>query len=129
MDFRKIAVKCAKMAEEKKALDVVILDVGKLTPYFDYLVICSGRSTIQVKAISEEIEMSLKKEKIYNLHREGEKFAHWILMDYGGVVVHVFHEEQRNFYNLEKIWGEGIKIKILKTKTDKKGKTSVKKRD
>ncbi len=133
MDSKKLANDCAKSAKKKKALKVLVLDVRKLTPYFDYLVICSGRSTTQVRAISEEIEMSLKKEKKFNLHREGEKFAHWILMDYGGVVVHIFHEEERKFYNLEKIWGEGEKVRIIKTKrettTNTKRKVHVKKRD
>lgn len=129
LDFRKLAIRCANIAKKKKALNVLVFDIRKLTPFVDYLVICSGQSVIQVKAISEAVEMALKKEKISLCHREGIKFAHWILLDYGGVVIHIFHEETRKFYNLDKIWGDGTKVKWERAKVEKKRKGSAKRRN
>jgi ribosome-associated protein len=81
-----------------------VLDLRKITIIADYFVICSGESPIQVKAISEWIEETLRRHGIRPLRIEGAAYAHWVLMDYGSVVVHIFETETRAYYELEKLW-------------------------
>jgi len=88
-------------AEKRKSQDIVILDVRKLTSVADVFIICSGRSNRQVTAIAETIRTELKSHGIQALSVEGIKEGHWVLMDYGHVVIHVFYEPVRQFYNLE----------------------------
>ena len=88
----------------KKAEDVIVLDVGGLTSIADFVIICSGRSNRQVSAIADHIERSLKGQKIKPLSVEGKSDGHWVLMDYGDVIIHVFYEETRQFYDLEGLW-------------------------
>ncbi len=104
METREIFLKVKKAAEEKKAFDLVILDLRGLFPFSDYWIICSGSSLIQTKVIAEEIVRQTKLEKVYPLHVEGEESGEWILIDYGTVMIHVFREEERIFYQLEKLW-------------------------
>jgi len=91
---------------ERKSINPIYLDIGGLTSYADALIICSARSNRQVKAIAEHIERSLKKQKIKALHVEGMKDGHWVLMDYGNVIIHIFYEPERHFYDLEGLWSE-----------------------
>ena len=88
----------------KKALNIVALDVGELTSYADVFIFCSGRSNRQVIAIAERIQTDLKKHKIIPLSVEGTKEGHWVLLDYGHVIIHVFYEPVREFYDLEGLW-------------------------
>ncbi|NPV27183.1 MAG: ribosome silencing factor [Firmicutes bacterium] len=99
-------------AEEKKAQNVVILDLAGISLVADYFVICSGRSRIQVQAIAEHIEKELKAKGVNSLRREGYREARWILLDYGSVVVHIFREEDRSFYNLERLWSDAELIEF-----------------
>ena len=92
--------------EEKKGLDPVTLDLRPITPIADYFVIASGTSLIQVQAIAERVEELLKEHGVKLLHREGRGQARWVLLDYGDVVVHIFQEEARRFYDLERLWGD-----------------------
>ena len=101
---REDAVSAAEAALDKKAQDIVLLEVSQVTTYADYFLICSGRSPIQVKAIVASIEQQLKDRGIRPLHIEGQSEARWILMDYDELIVHVFHEESRGFYDLERLW-------------------------
>jgi ribosome-associated protein len=94
----------------KKALDVVILNVGGLTSLADAFIICSGRSNRQVTAIAEYIRTTLKKEGLTPLSIEGLKEGHWVLMDYGNVVIHVFYDSVRRFYDLEGLWVDAPRI-------------------
>jgi ribosome-associated protein len=94
----------------KKALNVVVLDVSELTSFADVFIICSGRSNRQVNAIAEFIQSDLKKQKIRPLSVEGTKDGHWVLMDYGHVVIHVFYEPVREFYDLEGLWVDADRI-------------------
>ena len=94
----------------KKALDVVILNVGDLTSLADAFIICSGRSNRQVTAIAEYIRTTLKKEGLTPLSIEGLKEGHWVLMDYGNVVIHVFYDSVRRFYDLEGLWADAPRI-------------------
>jgi ribosome-associated protein len=94
----------------KKALNVVALDVAEMTSYADVFIFCSGRSNRQVIAIAEYIQTDLKKHKIKPLSVEGTKDGHWVLLDYGHVIIHVFYEPVREFYDLEGLWVDAKRI-------------------
>jgi ribosome-associated protein len=100
------AVATAQIALDKKAQDVVLLEVSRVTTYADYFLICSGRSVIQVKAIVSAIEQSLKERGIHPLHVEGQSEGRWVLLDCDELIIHVFQEETRWFYNLERLWND-----------------------
>jgi ribosome-associated protein len=96
----------------KKAIDLVVLDVRKLSSIADVFIICSGRSNRQVMAIAEHIQVDLKKHGITPLSVEGKKQGHWVLLDYGHVIIHVFYEPVRSFYDLESLWIDAERIEI-----------------
>jgi ribosome-associated protein len=98
------ALRCAQSALDKKAYDLVILEVTALTSIADYFLICTGRSDIQVQSICRNIEEILAKAGNKPLAIEGFTHGQWILIDFGDVVVHIFYETVRSFYNLEGIW-------------------------
>jgi len=100
-----------KAALGKKAISLVILDVRELTSIADVFIVCSGNSNRQVSAIAEYIQVDLKKQGIKPLSVEGIKEGHWVLLDYGHVIIHVFYEPVRNFYDLEGLWVDAEKIK------------------
>jgi ribosome-associated protein len=99
-----------KAALGKKAIDLVVLDVRKLSSIADVFIICSGRSNRQVSAIAEHIQVDLKKHGIKPLSVEGKKKGHWALLDYGHVIMHVFYEPVRSFYDLESLWIDAERI-------------------
>lgn len=103
-------------ALEKKATDVIALDVRKLTSVADVFIICSGRSNRQVSAIAEHIHFDLKKQGIRPLSVEGMKEGHWVLLDYGRVIIHVFYKPVRTFYDLEGLWSDAVEISTDKKK-------------
>ena len=94
----------------KKAQKVVVLDVHDLTSIADVFIICSGRSNRQVTAIAEHIQAGLKTHSIRPLSVEGTQDGHWVLMDYGHVIIHVFYEPVRGFYDLEGLWSDARRI-------------------
>ena len=94
----------------KKALNIVALDVAEMTSYADVFIFCSGRSNRQVTAIADNIKSDLKKHNIKPISVEGTKDGHWILMDYGHVIIHVFYEPVREFYDLEGLWVDAKRI-------------------
>ena len=94
----------------KKAIAPVLLDVRELTSFADVFMICSGRSNRQVSAIAENIQIELKKEGIRPLSVEGKKDGHWVLMDYGHVVIHVFYESTRTLFDLEGLWADAPRV-------------------
>ncbi len=94
----------------KKALNIVALDVAEMTSYADVFIFCSGRSNRQVTAIADNIKTDLKKHHIKPVSVEGTKDGHWILMDYGHVIIHVFYEPVREFYDLEGLWVDAKRI-------------------
>ena len=96
----------------KKVTDLVALDVQDLTSFADVFIICSGRSNRQVTAIAEHIQASLKKHKIRALNVEGTKEGHWVLLDYGHVIFHIFYEPVRKFYDLEGLWIDARRLEI-----------------
>lgn len=106
LDAAQLIRAVAEAAEEKKARGLVILDVQGLSSVTDYFVICHGTSTVQVRAIAEHIRKKLIEQAVRYRHAEGLSEGRWALLDYGDVVVHVFHEHERHFYNLERLWGD-----------------------
>ncbi len=100
------ARRIVELAEDKKASDIALLDVRALTSVADYFVICSGGSERQLAAIVDGIAEGLKAEGVLPLGREGAAGAHWILIDFGAVIVHVFAPPEREFYQLEKLWAD-----------------------
>ena len=97
-------------ASEKKALNLIVLDVRELTSIADVFIICSGRSNRQVNAIADSIVAKLKKHKIKPLSVEGTREGHWVLLDYGHVIIHVFYEPVREFFDLEGLWADARRI-------------------
>ncbi len=101
-----IARRIVELAEDKKAADIVLLDLQGLTTLADYFVICSGGSERQLDAIADGVIGGMRDEKIRPLGREGTPASHWVLVDFGIVIVHVFTPPERDFYQLEKHWSE-----------------------
>lgn len=101
-----------KAADSKKAQDIKILDIRDISPITDYFIICSAPSTVQVKAISDEIEIKLVENGFKIYHKEGYNTGHWILLDFGNVIIHVFHNEDRDFYSLERLWADAEVINL-----------------
>ncbi len=98
--------------EDKMAVNIAVIDIDEVSSLAEYFVIANGSSSTQVKALSESVEARMDKEEIPLLHQEGYRGSEWILLDYGTVVVHIFDNESRTFYNLEKIWGDGKIVEI-----------------
>lgn len=93
-------------ASEKKARDIVTMDMRELTPTTDYFVVCSANTATQVRAIADNIEEKLAESGVHFLHKEGYREGEWILMDYGDVVAHIFRQEAREYYALEHLWAD-----------------------
>jgi len=104
-----IAELATKSAVDRKALDVVVLDLRGLSSFTDYFVICSGTSDTHIEGVAENIENKLYDQGVKLWHREGEKKSSWILLDYIDVIVHVFTKDAREFYSLERLWGDAPK--------------------
>ncbi|MGE5239514.1 MAG: ribosome silencing factor [Chloroflexota bacterium] len=112
IDSKQKAIEAHQASLDKKAVDPVILELKGLTIIADYFVICSGESTTQVRAIVEHIEEKFREKGLKPLRIEGLGFSHWVLMDYGDVVVHVFEAETRAYYELEKLWLDAPRLVI-----------------
>lgn len=102
----------AQAAASKKAIDIVGLDLSGLDGVADYFLICSGSSEPQVKAISEAVEDQLRAAGAKAWHVEGREFRRWVLLDFVDVVVHVFHEKTREYYLLERLWGDARRVDL-----------------
>jgi ribosome-associated protein len=102
--FRPELLSAIEAAQNKKAEAITLLDLTGLGAFTDYFLLCTGYSTPQVEAISDAIEEALKARGLRPLHREGRSGAEWLLLDYGGFIVHVFTERLRHFYDLERLW-------------------------
>lgn len=102
----------AELIKNKKGFEIKILDLRKLSTIADFFVICSADSERQVKAIADEIEDKLSEQRIKCSNREGYETMNWVLLDYFDVIVHVFKTEARNYYNLEKFWGDAPVIEV-----------------
>lgn len=133
MNSKDFSDSICEMIFSKKGYDVKIIDLRKLATFADYFVICSADSDTQVKAIADEVDKKLCDEGIKCWHKEGFIALQWVLLDYVDVVVHIFKKEARDFYNLEKLWGDApildVEDPMLKPgkETSEKKKTSKKK--
>jgi len=101
-----LARRIVDLASDKKASDIVLLEIGGLTTLADYFVICSGSSERQLGAIADGIAEGLRDEGVRSIGREGSSTAHWMLLDYGSVIVHIMAQPERDFYQLERLWAE-----------------------
>lgn len=99
-------------ARDKKAVDLVVLDLRALHSFTDYFVVCSGQNARQVQAIADAVEATLKKAQVRPAHVEGFERAEWVLLDYFDFIVHVFSTERREFYALERLWGSAEHVKL-----------------
>ncbi len=105
MTALELASKIKAVLEEKKARDVEIIDISDKTILADYFVLATGTSTTHVKALADEIEFVIREQTGRTAdHAEGFESSRWILLDYGDVIVHIFHPDERSFYSLEKLW-------------------------
>jgi ribosome-associated protein len=105
-----VARRIVELAEDKKAADIVLLDLTGLTTLADAFVICSGGSERQLGAIADGIVEGMRAEKTRPIGREGAATSHWVLLDFGSVVVHIFTPPERDYYSLEKHWSEAKTI-------------------
>jgi ribosome-associated protein len=111
-DARERALLCVNAALEKKAKNIILLKVKELSAFTDYFLICSGASDRQVQAIASSIREKMKKDGMLPLGVEGESYGQWILMDYDDVVVHIFYEPVREFYDIERLWSEAPRMVV-----------------
>ena len=105
-----IAAVAAKALEEKKAKDVKVLKTAEQTVLADYFVICNGTSSTHIKALVDEVDKELSEAGEPPIRREGLRSDIWVLMDFGCVIVHVFTDEARKFYNLERLWSDSEQV-------------------
>lgn len=101
-----------RAALDKKAYDLVVMEVRDLTSIADYFVICSGRSDRQVQSVAQGIEEQLGQAAISPLSIEGANRGHWVLMDFSDVIVHIFYEPVRQFYDLDGLWGDAPRVEL-----------------
>lgn len=106
-----VQVAC-EAADDKKAMNLVTLDIANISVVADYFVICSGRTETQVRAIAEEVEDRLEELEIRPRKIEGKSNGNWILLDYADFIVHVFRHQEREYYNLERLWVDAKPIDI-----------------
>lgn len=109
---KELARLCAQAAADKKAEDLVILDVRKLCSFTDFFVIISGRSSRHVQGLAEAIEAELRSKRLSTTSSEGLTEGTWVLLDYGDVVVHIFYSETRKFYDIEGLWHDAPRISL-----------------
>jgi ribosome-associated protein len=107
-----MANKAIELLKDKKAKDIKLLDIHELSTISDYFIIATGNSTTQVQAMSDELDekMDLAGYKLH--HKEGFRNGRWILLDFGNIIVHLFHDEERKFYNLERLWVDAKSILV-----------------
>ena len=106
MDSRRKALLAADAAEAKLAADVIVLDLQEHTPITDFFVIASGTTRVQIRAITEAVEQALEEAGAPRPRAEGRDDGRWVLLDFGDVVVHIMNPREREFYNLERLWGD-----------------------
>jgi ribosome-associated protein len=113
LDGMELARTCSRIGEDNKAEDVVVLDVREMSSFTDFFVIMSGRSTRHVQALAEALEGELRSKRIKTSRTEGLQEGKWVLLDFGDVIVHVFYNEQRDFYDLEGLWHDAPRVEAL----------------
>lgn len=116
----KIAEQMARLALEKKAENVLVLDMTKVSGMCDYFVICSASSKTRGRSIAEHIESEMRKEGVRTVHRDGLKESDWIVLDFADIVVHIFLSDLRKYYDLESLWGDAPRRAIAEKPSAKK---------
>lgn len=112
MQSKEMALKLARCLDEKKGRDIKVLETGRLTTLADYFVLCTAASSTQVKALSDFCQKQLKDLGELPHHVEGHRGGTWVLLDYSSVVVHLFLEETRDFYDLERLWRDAEEVEL-----------------
>ena len=107
MEPKQIAQLAARALDANKGSEIVCLKVDEMTVLTDYMVIATGHSVPHVKALAAHVEEALDKEEIFARRKEGLSEGHWCILDYGDVMVHIFHEKDREYYQLERLWSDG----------------------
>ncbi|MGN0802568.1 MAG: ribosome silencing factor [Candidatus Faecivicinus sp.] len=107
METRDLVLKMAEILDKKGALDIQILEVDHMTSITDYFLIASGRNVQSVRSLAEDLEDKLAEDGVLPRRREGMHESRWIVLDYANVIVHLFHPEERNYYNIERLWQDG----------------------
>ena len=107
MESRELANKIAEVLDKKGAMDIQILEVGHLTSITDFFVIASGRNVQSVHTLADDLEEQLAEIDVLPRRKEGANAAKWIVLDYAHVIVHIFHPEERKYYNIERLWQDG----------------------
>ena len=107
IDSKALANKIAAILDKKGATDIQILEVGHMTSITDFFVVASGRNVQSVHTLAEDVEEQLAAEGIEPRRKEGKNGARWIVLDYAHVIVHIFHPEERQYYNIERLWQDG----------------------
>lgn len=121
--FKKAAVAAARSASNKRADDILLFDLRRIQGSIsDYLLIVSANSHVHLKTLREAICDSLGKHELVPIHKDGMRSDHWVALDYGGLLVHIMHEEARRFYSLERLWGDSRRVRWQSPNGDKKGK-------
>jgi ribosome-associated protein len=110
VETKQLADEICKLLSSKKAEDILLIDVSKKTTLADYFIIASGRSTTQVKSLCENIEDKFAKLGLEPKNRDGVREGRWAALDYGDIIVHIFNDEQRLFYHLERLWSDSDNI-------------------
>ena len=117
-----LALRAAEILYDKKALDILALDVRHMTVITEYMVICTARSAQQVHTLCDDVEDTLAEEGVLVRKKEGQNEGRWAILDYGHVLVHIFHPEERRFYRLERLWDEGtnrLELPFIKDEEEK----------
>ncbi len=112
-DSYTLAKQIISYAQDKKAHDIVLLDISELSSIADYFIICHGEADLHVKAIADKIMEGTSEQGTDVWHYEGYEYFHWVLLDYVDVVVHIFLQDYRKYYNLERLWGDAEIEKFL----------------
>lgn len=113
LESRELALIAAEAAADKKAEDIVVIDVANLLVVTDYFVICTGQNDRQVRSIADEIEDRLREQAgVKPIGREGTEEGKWVLLDFADIVVHIFQPDERDFYRLERLWGEAPRLEL-----------------
>lgn len=117
MTPNELALTIARLLDDKKGLDIKVLDTGSLTTLADYFVLCTANSNTQIKALADYCQKELKEKGEEIHHAEGHRSGTWVLLDYSSVVVHLFLEETRDFYDLERLWNDAQELDLSKILT------------
>ena len=106
------ALLCTRIIKERKAINPILFEVAGLTSIADYFIIASGSSSRQVQAITRHVTRRMREEGLRTYGVEGENEGQWVLMDYGDVIIHIFYQQVREFYDLEGLWVEAPRVKV-----------------